>query len=180
MAGRACLILVLTLVLGSTGCRSGHNGPPTVPESSFPPGGYDPGNGEPAVLAEDLPWTEDFLDRKALLADFVTIEGPEGLITHAVARADNDVHLRSVRTTKEGLLQEYRVRTDAVAAQQTTAIRGQLDGWQIMALRRLIILERPGTATVRVKAKGDVFWRDPATGEEKRGDQMEWVGDVPE
>lgn len=178
MSGRACLILVLTLALCGFACTSAREGPPTVPQSSVPPEGYE--EGEPPVLLEDLPWTEDFMDRKALLADFVTIEGPEGLITHAVARADNDVHLRSVRTTKEGLLQEYRVRTDAVAAQHTTAIRGQLDGWQIMALRRLIILEKPGSVAVKVKAKGDVFWRDPATGEEKRGDELEWVGNLPE
>ena len=174
-----CVCSVLALTLAA--CTSAHKGPPTTPENSLgPEGEVDPLPGEEVPLQEDLPWTEEFMHRKALLADSVTIEGPVGLITHAVARADNDVHLRSVRTTKDGLLQEYRVRTDAVAAQQTSAIRGQLDGWQIMALRRLIILERPGASAVRVKAKGDVFWRDPATGEEQRGDQLEWVGEIPQ
>jgi len=170
---------------GVAGCRSKGQGPPTVPRASYGSeleqgGEYDELSDEDLTFPEDQPWTEAFMQRKALLADFVTIEGPVGLVSHAVARADNDVHLRSVRTTREGLLQEYRVRTDAVASEHATAIRGQLDAWQIMALRRLIILERPGAAAVRIQAKGDVFWRDPATGEEQRGDQLEWVGELAE
>lgn len=175
---KASIALITALCLGA--CAGPDKGPPTLPKSSVDPqGGLVASEEEPsAVFPEDLPWTEAFRGRKALLADVVKIEGPEGLISHAVARADNDVHLRSVRTTQEGLLQEYRVRTDAVASQHTTAIRGQLDDWQIMALRRLIILERPGLATVRVEAQGDVFWRDPGTGEEERGDRLEWVGEL--
>jgi len=171
-----------SLLLAVGACTSPREEVPTLPSRSASPVSPEAGAGsiehEDFVALEDQPWTERFMGRRALLADTITIEGPEGVIAHAAARADNDVHLRSVRTTKEGLLQEYRVRTDAVASQQTSAIRGQLDAWQMMALQRLIILERPGMTTVRVIARGDVFFRDPATGEEQRGDALEFVGEL--
>ncbi|MFT5050992.1 MAG: hypothetical protein ACI8QZ_002399 [Chlamydiales bacterium] len=172
----------LFLTLGA--CTTPAEEVPTLPDRSAGSVGAgasgDSIGDEEYVPQEDLPWTTFFMESSALLADSIAIEGPEGLIAHAAARADNAVHLRSVRTTKEGLLQEFRVRTDAVAVQQTSAIRGQLDAWQIMALRRLTILERPGMTSVRVVARGDAFFRDPVSGEEQRGDALEFVGELGE
>jgi len=122
-----------------------------------------PLDAKPWVPPKPKPWTDEFHRRAALLANRVQIEGPSGLLEHVAAIVDSRVHSNKVRTTSDGLLQEVRVLTP-----DSDPIGAQLDGWQIMALQELTILERIDGSDVVIVASGDAFWKDPATGEEKR------------
>jgi hypothetical protein len=63
----------------------------------------------------------------------------------------------------EGLLQSVRVKNNGQGE-----IRGQLDQLVIVATRSLQVLERPGHVPVVVQARGDVLYKDLATGQEVR------------
>jgi hypothetical protein len=124
------------------------------------------------VLGESRPWTDAFLTEAVLIADEVRIEGPEDLLEHVAIRQDPEALQFATATTSEGLRQE-------VAAQEgfeRVEIRCQLDAWTIVALRKLVVLQRPGEAPVRVIAAGDAAWV-PVTGEEQRGPRLEFRGD---
>lgn len=120
-----------------------------------------PGPTEPFAKREPAaptPWTDAFLGSAILMADSILVEGPPGLFEHAVARADDELFLRKVKTTEEGFLQTVRHRT---GTPQLEVVRGQLDAWQLAAFREVVFLERfDPAAPIRVTARGDAVWRD--------------------
>lgn len=149
------LSLVLLLAL-SCGSPSVSHGVAPVPEDG-------------PLAPPSLPWTDAFLEVALLMADEVRIEGPPGLIAHFVGRVEEGV-TRSVKTLPEGLRQIYAVDEGAFGE-----IRAQLDQLQIVALRRIVVLERPGPVDVVVEARGDVFHQDPR-GEVRRGPSLRLAG----
>jgi len=122
-------------------------------------------------------WTEAFLRNSALLADRVHVEGPHGLLHHIAVVSDQESFEHSTETRAEGLVQITRVREDLTYPPQ---IRAQLDQMTIMALRELVVIERPGDVPVRVIARGDAYWQDPITGKEQRGAELTFTGEVGE
>lgn len=123
---------------------------------------------------EPLPWPEDFQGRATLLADRIRVEGPPGLLDHCVARSDDRLFLRTVKTTDEGLLQVVQPGPAAAG----DPVRGQLDGWALAALQQLVLLERPGAEAVTVVAEGGVFWATP-DGDEQRAARREFTAPLP-
>ncbi len=117
------------------------------------------------------PWTTAFEGRSILLADQVTVEGPQGLIEHLYCDA-SAMHAKSERTLPEGYEQ-------VVVAQPGSGerIRAQLDGLRIEAVRRLVVLERVTPCDVRVRAAGQVWWSD-VDGKQERGETWERTGAI--
>lgn len=109
------------------------------------------------------PWTTRFMGRNVLFAEDVRVEGPKGLLDHMVTRPDTALHAVAVQTVPAGLLQSIRVKNGGDGE-----IRGQLDQLVIVATRSLSVLERPGDVPVVVAARGDVLYKDLATGQELR------------
>lgn len=120
--------------------------------------------------APPAPWPDDFAQDALLLADEIRIEGPEGIRQHVAVRQDPQLADYTLRTVPAGLLQEIRLREGATHGE----IHAQLDQWKVVALRRLVILERPGNAPVQVRAVGSAVWQDVASGQERRGNVLEF------
>ena len=142
--------LVCCAVVLMAGCKSSSSGGSA--ESSEVPN-----------QAAPKPWTTRFMGRNVLFAEEVRIEGPAGLLDHVVTRPDTTAHDVRVQTLPEGLLQSVRVKNNGQGE-----IRGQLDQLVIVATRSLQVLERPGNVPVVVQARGDVLYKDLATGQEVR------------
>jgi len=123
----------------------------------------------------DLPWTLEFMESAVLVAGDVRIEGPPGLLDHFAQLQDPDVHTYRVRTLPEGLLQETTVEQLG----SVFPIRCNLDNLNIVAERRLTVLERPGEVPVRVLASGDAYWKRTNSDNERRGEQLELIGHRP-
>ena len=122
------------------------------------------------------PWTTSFRSPALLIADEVRIEGPQGLLDHIATRIEPDFHTYDAETIPEGFQQTFEPR-DASAG---IDIRAYFDALEVVALRRLVLLERPGDVEVVVQAAGDAFWRESATGREQRGSLLRFVGTRPE
>jgi hypothetical protein len=101
-------------------------------------------------------WTGRFVTPTLLVADQIRIEGPKGLLDHLATRADADVHARKERTTKEGFLQEITL----VEGAPPVEIRAFLDRFELVAMKRITVLVRPGLVDVVLTAEGDVFVRE--------------------
>jgi hypothetical protein len=145
------LALAAALVPGA--CRSTEDLPERRPPSARPP------------------WTSTFLRPAMLVAEDVTIEGPDDLTDHVAVLQDPENLVYEVRTTERGLEQTTRVKP-----QRRAEIRAQLDALQIVALRRLRVLSRPGDVPVRLRANGEVWWRLEDGSDEKRAPSLELVG----
>lgn len=100
------------------------------------------------------PWTDAFIGSATILADVIEIEGPAGIRSHCVAQQDSENVDYELATTNEGLQQTYALKPGAGGAE----LRAWLDNWNLVALERLVVLERPtrGGAVI-VRARGDVF-----------------------
>lgn len=129
---------------------------------------------EKKVLAEEAPWTDQFAASALLVADEIRIEGPVGLLAHAYTPHDPELHERAEKTVPSGYLQEIVVKPDVGPAE----IQGKLDNLTLVALKRLVVLERPGPVDVVVLAAGDAYWNDRTTKEEQRGDTLRFVGKI--
>ena len=159
-------LLISTLSLVAFAC--GSPGPePTDPASTAPP--------PPPKL-----WTRAFEDPCVLIADTVHIEGPSGLREHVAQHQDPDLAEYSIETTAEGLLQLTRAREDGLAPGEFRELRLQLDGWSIVALRRIELLERPIEVPVKVVATGGATFTRVSTGEQQNGAKLEFRGERPE
>jgi hypothetical protein len=126
------------------------------------------------ALALPLPWTSKFRESGVLIADSILIEGPLGLLDHVATRSVEEFHSYKAETLPSGFQQTYRVR----AAGQGVEIRAYLDALKIVALRELIVIEKPGELDVHVRAQGDAYWQDPATLEEQRRFEINLVGPI--
>ncbi|MCA8981987.1 MAG: hypothetical protein H6831_15080 [Planctomycetes bacterium] len=137
----ACLSLFL-VACGSTGSTEGNT-------SSSP-------NGEP-ISAEDLiiPWTPSFTRGALLIADEIRVEGPKGLLEHIATRVVEPHHRQLVETTPDG----FQQIVELVDPNSEVEIRSHLDSMQLVAVRRLTILERPGDVRVKVQAVGRVYYK---------------------
>jgi hypothetical protein len=156
-------LLALALLAGASACAG--------PERASSPVGAAEGPAPPLI---GPPWTDAFLGRAVLVADQVRIEGPPGLLQHVATRPDPELHERSERATPDGFLQEVRVTRPIVGSE----IQAWLDGLEIVALRRITVLERPGPCPVRVLAEGDVLWREIDGPGERRGPRLELSGTI--
>jgi len=147
----------------------------TTPSESDP--SPTPTTGGPLEPApEPIPWTDSFRTATIVVAEEVRIEGPKGLLEHVATLPEPEFHDYVVRTRPEGFEQTITPK-DPKSVVEITAV---FDAWRLVALRRLVVLERPGDVDVRVEAIGDVFWRDATTGEEKRASALTWTGKRPE
>ena len=161
-------LLIASLFLAALACK----GPEPGPEPSEP-------LGQVAPRPPALPWTRAFEEPSVLIADVVRIEGPEGLRDHVAQHQDPDIAEYSIETTTEGLLQLTRAREEGLAPGEFRELRMQLDGWSIVALRRIELLERPVEVPVTVVATGDVTFTRVDTGERRNGARLEFRGERP-
>ncbi len=116
---------------------------------------------------ESLPrrWTERFADQAILIGVEVEIEGPADLLQHLAVQQDEAVFDYATWTTRDGLRQEISLKPGVGGRE----IRAQLDGWTIVALKRLRVLQRPGDSPVDVVATGEAAYLPvgDATGEQR-------------
>lgn len=135
----------------------------------------DPNAPPPAdvIAAQPKPWTKRFLEVGVLVADEIRIEGPAPLLEHIVTRPEAGLHEHSDKTTTAGFQQTITVRTPGAE------IRAQIDQLAISAMRRLVILERPGPVDVIVIAAGDVFWKDTPAVDPVRTQSLRIEGPIP-
>ena len=149
-------------------------------------GGEEPARPAPELTEPDHPapppaaWPGDFARAAYLVADQVAIEGPKGLLDHVALGQDDSQLDYSVETLPEGFRQILTKKPGV----DYVEIQAGLDAWEIIALDRILVLERPGAigeVPVRVVAAGGVWWRSldargPADGgsEERRGERLEF------
>lgn len=122
------------------------------------------------------PWTARFRSPTLLVADRAYLEGPRGLLEHLATRSEDDFHSYVAKAVPEGFRQEFKV----LRPEAEVELRAYLDAFEIVVFEELIVLERPGQVDVLLRVSGDAYWRDGATGEERRGAQMEFVGPMDE
>lgn len=119
-------------------------------------------------------WTDRFQQRALLVADDVRIEGPDGLLDHVASSIDPETLTRTEKVTPDGFLTTIEHKNGAPPVE----IKVQLDRTEIVALRRVTLLERPGPVDVVLTASGDVLWTDLATKQESRPPQLRIEGKV--
>ena len=138
-----CCLTSLLVACGST-------------ESSTDGGLGSSAKGAP-ISAEDLiiPWTPSFTRGALLIADEIRVEGPKGLLEHIATRVVEPHHRQQVETLPEGFQQIVEV----VDPNSEVEIRSHLDSMQIVAVRRITILERPGDVRVKIRAMGRVYYK---------------------
>ncbi|MCY2958713.1 MAG: hypothetical protein NTY35_00975 [Planctomycetota bacterium] len=166
------VVLALAGVVLASSC--GSSGAKSKASTAFapPPDPAAPPPKDPAAAAP-LPWTKRFLAAGVLVADEIRIEGPAPLLEHIVTRPEAGNHEVKVQTIPAGFQQTITVRTAGAE------IRAQIDQVAISALKRLVILERPGPVDVLVIAAGDVFWKDGTDGQTTRAQSLRIEGPIP-
>ena len=121
-------------------------------------------------------WTKAFLTPALLFAEDIRIEGPPALRSR-LALPQNGESIHSVtKATDNGLLHIFTLRSGEGAL-----IQAHLDRWQIVATRRLQVLERPGEIEARIVARGEASWvpTDAGSAEpERRGAELSFVGEL--
>ena len=161
-----CLLGLALVCLNACGTPPQENQPDALP---------GPVLGEPAAPKPPTPWTTSFRGEAILIADVVRIEGPAGLLEHIATRIEPDFHTYEATTLPEGFQQRFEPR-DASAGIE---MRAYLDNLEVAAFRELVLLERPGDVQVIVEGLGDAYYREAATGDERRGAQLRFVGERP-
>jgi hypothetical protein len=127
----------------------------------------------PARAPARAPWTTAFLSPSLLVATEIQIVGPEDLLEHVAVRQATAHVSYETKTVEEGLLQTLVV----VGEGNDATIKVQLDGWGIVALRRLTILQRPGEVPVTVRAIGEAWWSAVDGSEERREAVLRFEGE---
>lgn len=152
------------------GCKSSDAPKKSTAFASAP----DPKAERPTDMPAEAPkpWTERFLEVGVLVADEIRIEGPKPLLDHVVTRPETGVHDVQVKTIPAGFEQTISVRAPGAE------IRGQIDQLALSAMRRIVILERPGEVDVLVIAAGDVFWKDGPKKEPARSQSLRIEGPI--
>lgn len=131
-------LLGLTLALAACGST------PTEPEPVAP-----------EIIDIQRPWPQDFMDAGLLVADYVAIEGPRGLLEHVALSQDDTLLEYKVETLPEGFSQSLTRKPEVNYAE----LRAALDALTITAFRRVTVLERPGDVPLRITARGAVWFR---------------------
>ena len=148
------LVLFLTLLVAS--CSSEPERPEPVQAPAVPLG----------------PWTTAFGEPAVLIADVIRIEGPEDLVQHFATMQDPEITEYRIRTTNEGLLQETTMKQGVGGAQ----ISAQIDGWELKALKKLIVLQRFEDVPVTIRGQGNAFWASATGGGEQRSEELVFRG----
>ncbi len=170
--GQAVAIACVVIGVGACGSNAAKASKSSSPFAPAP----DPNAPPPAdvVAAKSKPWTDRFLPPSMLVADEIHIEGPAPLLEHVVTRPEPAVHDSSVQTIPAGFEQTIRVRTAGAE------IRAQIDQLSIVAMRKLVVLERPGAGDVLITAVGDVsYWKDGPKGQAARSQSLKIPGPIP-
>jgi hypothetical protein len=154
---------------GSAGAKSDKAS--TSPYAPAP----DPSAPRPTDGTVSAPWTSEFNKPAMLVADDIQVEGPRGLLEHIAVRVIPENHDQVQKTIPAGFLQQVTVKAGATDGE----IKAQLDNLSIVATRRLSVLERPGNVDVVVQARGEAFWKDLGTKQEKRSEAMRFQGTIP-
>lgn len=155
---RTFLLPVLLFASIATACRS------------------QPPADRPLVLEPPPPpvptrWTGAFRHPAVLVADEIFIEGPPDLVDHVALRTDQETTQYASKTVTEGLRQELVARPE-----MGVELRGQLDLWSLVALRRITVLMRPGEVPVTVRARGSAFWSAADGSAQKREPELVFRG----
>jgi len=108
-----------------------------------------------AKLEPAGPWTPSFTRGALLVANEIRVEGPRGLMQHIATRSLDPHHRQTVETIPEGFRQIFEV----VNPNAGIEIRSHLDAMQIVAMQRLVVLERPGDVPVTILALGEVYYK---------------------
>ncbi|MFT5284074.1 MAG: hypothetical protein ACI8TQ_000225 [Planctomycetota bacterium] len=119
-------------------------------------------------------WTPDFLNSALLIADTIRIEGPPALRIHMALPQDAVALETKTKATNHGLLHVFTVRPDS-----DETVKAILDKWQIVATKRLEVLERPNETDVTITARGEAAWLPTLESEgvqERRGAELLFVG----
>ncbi len=140
-------------------------------KQSEKPGG-DPG-AEDSVPRAPIAWTDAFMGPALIFAEEIEIEGPEGILTHCAVQNVLDDHEATARTTSDGLLQETRLKPG-----RQNELHAWLDHWELVAFRKVTILERVVPCDVRIRARGDVRFVDQTTHQEKHGAVLSFEGKI--
>ena len=119
-----------------------------------------------------VPWTEAFRRPCILVADEIYLEGPEDLLSHVAIVQDPANVDYVMKTTEEGIRQVLTAKPDRARID----VRAQLDGWQLVALKRLVVLQRVREVPVLLRADGEVWWSVVNGGEERRSARLEFEG----
>lgn len=127
------------------------------------------GSSGPVIKA----WTDAFTKESLLFADEIVVEGPEGIIDRTALKVDPESDEVSTRTTKEGLLQELRLKPNAPGE-----LYAFLDNWKLVGFDHISVLERVVPCDVHVRARGDVRFIDVATKQERNGAALEFEGRI--
>ncbi len=154
---RASLLALSLCFAGSLACTTTE--PTAPPESSAA-----------AKAAAARLWTKEFQAKSILIANEISIEGPPGLIDH-VAFKQKPEQTYTVKTVAEGFLQEI-----AAPAEAENPIEIQIDNLAIYAVRNARILERVSAGPVRIRARGEVLWKNLESGQEQRAESFELNG----
>lgn len=120
------------------------------------------------------PWTEKFQTPTLVIADELRIEGPDGLLDHLATRMHAEAHVKRERVTEEGFLQEFSLASGVAPLE----LRAYLDRYELVAMKRLHVLERPGPVDVVIVAHGDVFVRDAASQAVQRAPTLRIEGKI--
>jgi hypothetical protein len=147
--GAAALLAGLLAACGATGGTSGKADPSGTEPVVAEPGGPPP---------PPLPWPGRFERSALLVADQIAIEGPKGLLDHVALGQDDLLLDYDVETLPEGFRQLLTRKPGVEYAE----IRAGIDAWEITALDRILVIERPGEVgdrPIRVVASGAVWWR---------------------
>jgi len=160
-ASRHCLSLAALLALG---CASERPASPTTTVA-------EPGS-IPLSPRAQTPWPAAFQREAVLAAARIEVVGPIGLLDHAAMRQDAENHEHIESATADGLriVERQRAQSDG------SPIRAQLDALVLLADLELVVLESPAVTEVSVEARGDVFLRYVATGEEHRAQALRLKG----
>jgi len=147
------------LTVAAAACTSASSGEPS------------PGSA-PGTVAT---WTKDFEQSAVLIADEILIEGPPGLRDH-VAYEQIPGQKYEAKGTPDGFLQEVSRDPQSLEA----AIKIHIDKLLINGVKSCRWLERPGAGPVRITARATArepaYWKNLETGEERRAETIELVG----
>jgi hypothetical protein len=126
----------------------------------------------PRPEAAARPWTPAFPRASVLIAERIEIVGPRELIDHLAITQNPASHAHAETATREGM----RIEKSQLPDSDREPINAHLDALMIAATERLVVLFSPNAKQVTIEARGDVYFREIDSGEEKRAQSLRLVG----